>query len=56
MLLFAWRDKGFGIPGEMLDRIFQRFVQISTPGRSVDGLGIGLSVVKSTSRKARRHG
>ena len=47
------RDKGFGIPREMLDRIFQRFVQISTPGRSVDGLGIGLSVVKAL---VERHG
>jgi signal transduction histidine kinase len=41
------RDRGVGIPPEMLDRIFDRFVQVGTSGhRAEGGLGIGLSVVK----------
>jgi len=42
------RDEGFGIPREMLGRIFQRCVQVdATNGRAEGGLGIGLSLVKS---------
>jgi PAS domain S-box-containing protein len=42
------RDRGVGIPADMLDRIFDRFVQVSTSGhRAEGGLGIGLSVVKA---------
>jgi signal transduction histidine kinase len=42
------RDEGFGIPPEMLGRIFQRFVQVETTHeRAEGGLGIGLSLVKS---------
>jgi two-component system CheB/CheR fusion protein len=42
------RDEGVGIPREMLDRIFDRFVQIgSAEAPSESGLGIGLSVVKA---------
>jgi signal transduction histidine kinase len=46
--LISVRDQGFGIPKEMLGRIFQRFVQVeSTHQRAEGGLGIGLSLVKS---------
>jgi len=42
------RDEGFGIPREMLGRIFNRCVQVdATSGRAEGGLGIGLSLVKS---------
>jgi PAS domain S-box-containing protein len=42
------RDQGVGIPTDMIDRIFDRFVQIGTSGhRAEGGLGIGLSVVKA---------
>jgi two-component system, chemotaxis family, CheB/CheR fusion protein len=42
------RDQGVGIPPEMLDRIFDRFVQVGGSGdRAEGGLGIGLSVVKA---------
>lgn len=42
------RDQGVGIPPEMLDRIFDRFVQVGTSRhRAEGGLGIGLSVVKA---------
>ena len=42
------RDEGVGIPPEMLERIFDRFVQVggSAPGTE-GGLGVGLSVVKA---------
>jgi signal transduction histidine kinase/DNA-binding NarL/FixJ family response regulator len=42
------RDHGVGIAPEMLVRVFDRFVQGSDPNTmSSDGLGIGLSVVKT---------
>jgi PAS domain S-box-containing protein len=42
------RDRGVGIPAEMLDRVFDRFVQVGTsPAPAEAGLGIGLAVVKT---------
>jgi signal transduction histidine kinase len=42
------RDQGVGISPEMLDRIFDRFVQVgASEYRSEGGLGIGLSIVKA---------
>jgi PAS domain S-box-containing protein len=42
------RDEGVGIAPEMLDRIFQRFVQVGASRRLAEGgLGIGLSLVKA---------
>ena len=40
-------DTGIGIPGDMLERIFDMFVQVDpSPDASGGGLGIGLSLVK----------
>lgn len=42
------RDNGVGIPPEMLDRIFDRFVQVGSARAGAEGgLGIGLSVVRA---------
>jgi CheY-like chemotaxis protein/two-component sensor histidine kinase len=42
------RDTGIGIPQEMLGGVFELFAQVENPlRRSQDGLGIGLSLVKS---------
>jgi signal transduction histidine kinase len=42
------RDRGIGIPPEMLDRVFDRFVQAPVGDDTLtEGLGIGLSIVKS---------
>jgi PAS domain S-box-containing protein len=42
------RDEGVGIPPDMLDRIFHRFVQVGTSDRRTKGgLGIGLALVKA---------
>lgn len=42
------RDNGIGIPAGMLDRIFDMFTQIDSPGGpDYGGLGIGLTLVKS---------
>ena len=42
------RDEGVGIPPEMLERIFDRFVQVGGPAAGAQGgLGVGLSVVKA---------
>jgi len=41
------RDTGIGISPELLPRVFDLFTRAeSTPGRSSDGLGIGLALVK----------
>jgi signal transduction histidine kinase len=42
------RDQGVGIAPEMLDRIFQKYVQVdSSRHRAQGGLGIGLALVKA---------
>jgi len=41
------QDRGPGIPGNELKRIFDAFVQLSTgPGRRVGGTGLGLAICK----------
>ena len=40
-------DFGLGIPGDLLERIFERFFRIDTRlTREVSGLGLGLTVCK----------
>ncbi|HYG76441.1 MAG TPA: PAS domain S-box protein [Planctomycetota bacterium] len=42
------RDTGIGIPRDMITRVFDMFVQVENPlRRTQDGLGIGLSLVRS---------
>ena len=42
------RDTGIGIPADMLDRVFDPFVQTDVArGRSQGGLGLGLALVRS---------
>ena len=42
------RDEGIGIPTDMLDLIFDRFIQQPQPlDRSKGGLGLGLTIVRS---------
>jgi len=42
------KDTGVGIPPHMLEKVFEPFVQVDpTLARSLGGLGIGLSMVKS---------
>jgi PAS domain S-box-containing protein len=42
------RDNGLGISPDMLERVFQRFVQVDTAAhRACGGLGIGLAIVKA---------
>ena len=44
---FAVADTGFGIPKEEQERIFQKFVQISSGGTNIGGTGLGLSIAKA---------
>lgn len=47
-LVFVVRDSGLGISPEKKEEIFNRFVQVErTQAGRYDGLGIGLSIVKS---------
>jgi len=47
-VILSVKDNGIGISQEMLQLIFERFVQLDrTTARSVEGSGIGLSLVKS---------
>jgi signal transduction histidine kinase len=53
-VIVSFRDNGIGIPPEMLERIFDMFVQVDRSLEKVhSGLGIGLTLVK---RLVRMHG
>ena len=41
------RDYGVGIPPDMIHRVFERFVQAPTEAKVTEGLGVGLSIVKT---------
>ncbi len=43
---FWVRDRGPGIPEPQQEKVFERFVQVDSP-RSVDGIGLGLSIVRA---------
>lgn len=48
------RDEGPGVPGDQLERIFERFVQLPRPpGSPTGGSGLGLAICRGI---ARRHG
>ncbi|WP_138484561.1 ATP-binding protein [Dyadobacter bucti] len=46
----AVSDTGCGIPHDQLDRLFERFHRIEASGRSQEGTGIGLALVKELVR------
>jgi PAS domain S-box-containing protein len=41
------KDGGIGIPAEMLEAIFEPFVQTQTTGQSREGLGLGLAIARN---------
>jgi signal transduction histidine kinase len=47
-VVFRVKDNGHGVPGDMIDKIFEMFTQVKQSGDSVaSGLGIGLSLVRT---------
>ncbi len=46
-LILKVRDTGIGIPEEMLNRIFEPFVQVNSLGKKSGGIGIGLALTKN---------
>ena len=47
LIEFSISDSGLGIDTDNLERIFEKFEQVKTPGKSKnDGVGLGLSIVK----------
>jgi PAS domain S-box-containing protein len=49
-LVFYVKDTGPGIPGERIDMIFERFIQVDmSANRPHEGSGLGLSIVKAYS-------
>ena len=51
------RDSGIGIDPALLPHVFEMFVQGARgPDRAEGGLGLGLSLVRTLTRAARRHG
>jgi signal transduction histidine kinase len=41
------RDSGVGIPPEMTDKIFERFVQVNPKNNRTGGIGLGLSLARA---------
>ena len=51
-LLLTIEDSGIGIPQDMLERIFERFVQVDDSAtRTVDGSGIGLTIARGIAER-----
>jgi PAS domain S-box-containing protein len=46
-IVFRVTDTGIGIPTDMQDKIFERFQKSSPKGAIYDGLGLGLTIVRS---------
>jgi signal transduction histidine kinase len=45
--LLAFQDNGKGLKKNELDRIFEMFYRVRTPGENIRGTGLGLYIVKS---------
>ncbi len=45
-LVFAVRDNGIGIHSELHEKIFEPYYKINTTQKNIQGIGIGLSIVK----------
>lgn len=46
-IVFRVTDTGIGIPADMQDKIFERFHKSNPQGAIYDGLGLGLTIVRS---------
>jgi DNA-binding NarL/FixJ family response regulator/anti-sigma regulatory factor (Ser/Thr protein kinase) len=46
MIIFSIKDCGIGIPPELHKKVFEPYYQITKQKRSVEGMGLGLPIVK----------
>lgn len=46
MMLISVKDTGTGIPEEYINRIFDKFVRITTMNSEIEGTGLGLSIAQ----------
>ncbi len=47
---FSIQDTGVGIPADRIDRLFEPFLRIDTPGQYVEGSGLGLAISRRLTR------
>jgi two-component system OmpR family sensor kinase len=53
MVVLEVRDTGPGIPEEILDRVFARFVRVA--GSDIEGSGLGLPIVRAIADRCGAH-
>jgi len=54
-IAIAVKDKGLGLPEDVLPHIFERFFRYEPPGHNFRGIGVGLSIAQEVLRRHNGH-